>query len=62
MGDIVNLRRARKQKNARLAEAEAAANRIRFGTPKAMRLAIEKERAMAERELDARRIEGPDDP
>ena len=62
MGDIVNLRRARKQNEARRAEREAAANRIRFGAPKAERRAIEKERAKAERELEARRLVGPDDP
>ena len=62
MGDIVNLRRARKQRSERRAEAEAAANRILFGTPKAERRAIEKQRAKAERELEARRIGGPDEP
>ena len=61
MGDLINLRRARKRTNGRLAEAEAAANRIRFGTPKAERVAIKKQQAKAEREPDARRIVGPDD-
>lgn len=61
MGDIVNLRRARKRTNERRAEAEAAANRILFGTTKTQRRAVENERAKAERELEARRIVGPDD-
>ena len=61
MGDIVNLRRARKQRNERRAKAEAAANRILFGMTKAERRTLEKERAHAERELEARRIVGPDD-
>ena len=62
MGDIVNLRRARKKRNKRRTDAEAAANRIRFGRPKAERRAIENERAKDERELEARRIVGPDEP
>ncbi|MBV9286886.1 MAG: DUF4169 family protein [Hyphomicrobiales bacterium] len=61
MGDLINLRRARKRKKEQRAEAEAAANRIRFGTPKAERVAIEKRQAKVERELDARRLVGPDD-
>ena len=61
MGDIVNLRRARKRRNELRAEAEAAANRLLFGVPKAERQAIERERAKAERELEARRTVGPDD-
>jgi hypothetical protein len=61
MGDIVNLRRARKQRNERQAETEAAANRILFGTPKSRLRALEKERAKAERDLEARRIIGPDE-
>ena len=62
MGDLVNLRRARKQKSRRRAESEAAANRVRFGTSKEERRAISTERAKAERDLDARRLVGPDEP
>jgi len=34
MGEIVNLRRAKKAKARSAKEKDAAANRVRFGTPK----------------------------
>jgi Domain of unknown function (DUF4169) len=52
MAEIVNLRRARKAKERRRAETEAAANRAAFGVPKAL-----KQEARAERELQQRRLE-----
>jgi hypothetical protein len=54
--EIVNLRRARKQKNRELKQAEAEQNRAVFGRSKADKRLIESERALAESRLDARRL------
>jgi hypothetical protein len=62
VGDIVNLRRARKRQDRRREEAQAAANRVLFGMSKDERRAIESEKAKAARDLDGRRIVRPDDP
>ncbi len=61
MGDIVNLRRARKRQDQRRGDAKAAENRIVYGMTKAERRSIEAEREKADRDLDTRRIVGPDD-
>ena len=61
MTEILNLRRARKQKNRELKEAEAAQNRAVFGRSKAEKRLIDSERALAEAQLDARRLAPPDD-
>ncbi|HVW91317.1 MAG TPA: DUF4169 family protein [Devosia sp.] len=53
MGEIVNLRQARKAKARAGKEAEAAANRAKFGRSKA-----EKELEAARRKLAERSIEG----
>lgn len=53
MGDVVNLRRARKQKARAAEEVKADANRLRFGATAADRRV---ERAQAE--LEARRLDG----
>ena len=60
MTEIVNLRRARKQKNRELKETEAAQNRAVFGRSKAEKRLIKSERALAEAQLDARRLAPPD--
>ncbi len=60
MSEIVNLRLARKQKNRELKEAEAVQNRAIFGRSKAQKRLIESERALAEAQLDARRLARPD--
>jgi Domain of unknown function (DUF4169) len=60
LSEIVNLRRARKQRERRREEAAAEQNRVLFGRSKAERRLIERERAIAEANLDARRITGPD--
>jgi hypothetical protein len=52
MGEIVNLRRARKAKQRSTDEAAAAANRVAFGVAKS-----ESRRARAETDLAARRLE-----
>ena len=61
MGDIVNLRRARKRQDRRRDGAKAAENRILPGVTKAERLRIEAERQKAERDLDARKVVSPDE-
>ncbi len=52
MGDIVNLRRARKAKARATAADEAAANRVRFGLSHAERQAQEQVRLQDARKLD----------
>jgi hypothetical protein len=60
MGDLVNLRQARKRRE-RKREADAAAhNRVAFGITKAERRRIEAERAKTERDLDANQVDRPD--
>ena len=61
MGDLVNLRRARKGRERRRREAEAAENRIASGMTKAERRRLESERDKAERGLEAKRLVGPDE-
>jgi hypothetical protein len=53
MGDIVNLRRARKNKARSAAETEAAAKRLQHGQGKA-----EKKLSKAEQEAAARKLDG----
>jgi hypothetical protein len=52
MGDILNLRRARKDQARRRRENEAEANRIAFGRPKA-----ERDLTAASAELERKRLE-----
>ena len=61
MGDIVNLRRARKRQDRRRDDSKAAENRIVYGMTKVERRSIEAEREKADRDLNARRLVGPDD-
>lgn len=61
MAEIINLRRARKQRTRQDAEAKAEQNRISFGRTKAERTLIEAERDKAARELDGHRLRGEDD-
>ena len=60
MGEIVNLRRARKRKERQREEAVADQNRVVFGRSKAERRLVQSERAIAEANLEARRIVRPD--
>jgi hypothetical protein len=53
VGEIVNLRRARKRQASEAAEREAAANRLAHGLSK-----DERRRLKAEREAAARRLDG----
>ncbi len=61
MGDIVNLRAARKAKARRGHERNAAQNRVAFGQTKQQRGLAERQRAMAERKIDAHLREPSDD-
>ena len=56
MGDIVNLRRARKAKAREDAETGAAENRVRHGAPKAQRNLTKARTGQDSRTLDAHRL------
>ena len=60
MGDVVNLRRARKAAKRREDAARAAKNRLAHGRSKAERALEEARTKKARRELDAHRIETED--
>ena len=55
MGDVVNLRSARKRQARAKAASEAAANRIAYGALKYLKAETEAERALASRRLEAHR-------
>ena len=58
MARVVNLRRARKERNRAAARAAADANAAVHGVPKAARRLAEARREKADRALDAARREG----
>lgn len=58
MGEIVNLRRARKGRAREEAASRAAANRRKFGATLAEREALRAERALEVRRLDAHQRDG----
>ncbi len=60
MAEIVNLRRARKDKARAEKDARAAGNRTQFGRGKAEKRATKAERGRAESGLDGKKLE--DDP
>jgi Domain of unknown function (DUF4169) len=57
MADIVNLNRARKAKAKTEAEKTAANNRVKHGTPKALRKLSEAERKKAEAQIAGKRLD-----
>ena len=57
MAEIVNLRRARKDKARQQRESEAEANRRRFGRTKAEKAADNDTRERAERDIDGKKID-----
>ena len=61
MGDVVNLRRARKKAQRELAEREAAAKRLLHGRSKAQRDLDTERDAKANRDLERHRIETGDE-
>ena len=60
MGDVVNIRRARKQVKRKLSEQNAAANRLAHGRSKADRALEQAKNDKAHRDLDQSRIETGD--
>ncbi|MDP3255928.1 MAG: DUF4169 family protein [Bosea sp. (in: a-proteobacteria)] len=61
MAEIVNLRRARKQRARQEAEEQAQQNRIAFGRTKAERSLSEAERDKVVRTLDGHRLGSSDE-
>ena len=61
MGDIVDLRRVRKQRARDLASKDAAAKRAESGRARAEREATERARGLDEKRFDAHRRELEDD-
>lgn len=57
--EIVNLRRARKEKARAAKEQQASANRVSFGRPKHERNRISAERRLQKHRLDAMEREKP---
>ena len=57
MADIVNLKRARKDKARHEREVEADANRRRFGRTKAAKAVDKVTKEQARREIDGKRID-----
>jgi len=61
MGDVVNLRRARKERARIEHEKTAEENRLRFGRTKAQREHDRLEREIAERSLDGHVVSSAED-
>jgi hypothetical protein len=59
MADIINLRQRRKQKAREAAGAVSAANRAKFGRPKADRDQEKAETERARTEIDNKKLTGP---
>ena len=57
MSEIVNLRRARKERQKRERDAEAEANRLRFGRTKAQKTLDRDNERRAERAVEEKRLE-----
>ena len=61
MGEVVNLRRARKRATRQADEAKAEANRARFGRSKGERLAAKHEADRQRSSLDGAKLSAPDE-
>lgn len=61
MGEIVNLRQARKERDRREKERQAAENRAAFGRSKAEKHGTEAAKKLEDRKLDGHRRD-PDEP
>jgi Domain of unknown function (DUF4169) len=57
VGEIVNLRRARKTRERRKDEEKAQENRVRFGLSKTERSLAEKTKLLSERGLEGHRLD-----
>ena len=53
MGEVINLRRARKAKDRNKKETDAASNRVHHSTPKKMRILAKAEKQRATQAIDA---------
>lgn len=62
MGDLVNLRRARKDRDRRQRENEAANSRAKFGRSKLEKLTAKAQDDLEVRRLDGHRLDSPADP
>ena len=56
MGEVINLRRARKAKGRDKKETDAASNRAHHGTPKKVRILAKAEKQRAIRAIDAHKM------
>lgn len=61
MAEVVNLRKARKAKARADKDAQAAENRIKFGRSKTERVMDEVRERLAQRQLEAHRLEKSDE-
>ena len=57
MGEVVNLRRARKARDRRADEAQAAANRVAFGRTKAEKATDRAERARNDAAVEGAKLD-----
>jgi hypothetical protein len=60
MSEIINLRRARKERQKREREAESRANRLRFGRSKAQKALEQDDERRAQRAVEEKRLEPND--
>lgn len=60
MGEVVNLRRARKDRARREKEAQAQDNRVAFGRSKAERELADAKKSLESRRMDAHKRETPE--
>jgi hypothetical protein len=60
MGEIVNLRRARKTKERQSEETKAAANRAHHGTPTKVRKSAKAEQARVRHVIEAHKLDEPE--
>ena len=56
MGEVINLRRARKSKGRNKKETDAVSNRVRHGTPKKMRILAKAEKQRSAQTIDAHKM------
>jgi hypothetical protein len=59
MGDVINLNRFRKAKEKAVREAQAAANRARYGRTKEQRAREKDEAVRTAKDLDSKKIDDP---
>jgi hypothetical protein len=59
MGDVINLNRLRKAKEKAVREAQATANRARYGRTKEQRAREKDEATRTAKDLDSKKIDDP---